>query len=917
LSDNSETHWYQLSVHHTFEKLETNENGLTSAEAKARLQKFGYNELLIQKPSALMRFLRQFHNPLVYILLAAAALTGVLSLRGEDMLTDMAVILGVVILNVILGFYQEGKTEAALEALRKMMVAECTVRRDCEDRTIATKELVPGDIVILNGGDRVPADLRLFFAKEVSADEAPLTGESTPVHKHADSIQKTNIPPGDQCCIAFSGTFITRGFAKGVVIGTGEQTEFGKIAKLMKQTKKIVTPLQKKIADFTKILMISILALGAVNFILGYFVGFDLIYSFLASVSLIVAAIPEMLPMLVTAILALAAAAMVKRHALIRRLPAAETLGCATVICSDKTGTLTKNEMTVTRIYAGGKDYSLSGVGYEPHGEFISDDKIVNPLSANQPFIETLRAGLLCNNAKLIQNDGRYSIIGDPTEGALIVSARKADVNGDHAKLDELPFESEKMFMATLHARANDNIIYVKGSPERILQICDHHLTEKGIVPIEQTIADTISDKADDMAKMALRILGMAYRIVPAQKTWLEPTDIDMSGLIFLGLQGMIDPPREEAIEAISKCKKAGIRSVMITGDHVTTAKAIAKQMGIMSNSRDDALTGEELVTMNDEELFSAVQTISVYARVAPEHKLAIARQLQKAGEIVAMTGDGVNDAPALKAADIGVSMGITGTEVSKEASDMVLTDDNFASIVGAVEEGRHAWNNLEKAILYTLPTNGGQALLVMGALLAAPFIVLFGTRLPLEPIQILWVNLFDSVFLTMPLMMEPKDKGLLDMPPRSPTEKIANRLFFERVGLVSLVMASMGFIMYWVFGHQALATESIELTKAQTAALMTVVMVHVGYVFTARSTFKSAFTFSPLTNRWLLIGVATTLIVNLSIVYVPFMQNIFRTGAFPSHWWSFIILGLPAGFLIIEFEKFVRRQVKKNHSAL
>lgn len=904
------TTWYQLSVQKTFEKLEADSSGLTSSEAKTRLEKHGYNELKFKKPSVIMRFLRQLHNPLVYILLVAATITGILTLRGEDMLTDTLVILGVVILNTMLGFFQEGKTEAALEALRKMIVSKCTVFRDGEQKVIPTMELVPGDVVFLQSGDRVPADLRLFLTKDANADEAALTGESIPVVKNTESIPIAYLPPGDQRCIAFSGTFLTRGLAKGIVVATGENTEFGKIAKLMKETREVVTPLQRKIAVFTRTLMIGILTLGAINFMLGYWVGFTPAYSFLASVSLIVAAIPEMLPMLVTAILALTAAAMVKKNTLIRRLPAAETLGCTTVICSDKTGTLTKGEMTVLRIYSGGKDYKVSGVGYEPKGEFALESKVIYPTQENNALVETLRAGYLCNDATLAMDDEKgYSIIGDPTEGALIVSAAKAGITEKFPRLDEIPFESESMSMATLHTGQEENIIYVKGSPERVLQMCHRQLVNGSIEPLR---SEEILGKADEMAGDALRVLGMAYKMVPKDKAKLYPEDL--KGLIFLGLQGMIDPPRKEAIEAVRKFTRAGIRTVMITGDHVLTAKAVARQLGIISDGKDGDLTGEELARMSDEELYEAVEKISVYARVAPEHKLRIAQQLQKRGQIVAMTGDGVNDAPALKAADIGIAMGITGTEVSKEASDMVLTDDNFASIVGAVEEGRHAWNNIEKAILYTLSTNGGQALLVMGAILVAPLVVLFTMRLPLEPIQILWVNLFDSVFLTMPLMMEPKDRGLLESPPRNPKEKIANRLFFERVGLVSVAMALTGFIIFWKFGHLAIASSNVNLvlTQAQTAALMSVVLVHVGYVMTARSTFKSAFTFSPFSNKWILGGIALTIIMNLMMVYVPFMNSTFRTAPFPADWWPYIILGLPVGFFVPELEKLVRRKLRK-----
>jgi len=901
--------WYQLGVEQTFELLAADNTGLTSSEAKARLERYGYNELKFKKRGLLIRFLLQFHNPLIYVLLVVAIICLVLSLVwGEHLWPEVAVILGVVILNVIIGFIQEGKGEAAIEALREMMVLECTVLRDGEKKVIPARELIPGDVVLLGGGDKVPADLRLFLTKNVHADEAALTGESIPVTKNIDPISRPDLSPADQKCIAFSGTFITQGRGLGIVVTTGEQTEFGKIAKLMKETRKITTPLMRKIADFTRFLIIAILALAAVNFILAVVFKYDLIYSFLASVALAVAAIPEMLPAIVAAILALAAVAMAKRNALIRRLPAAETLGCTTVICSDKTGTLTKNQMTVVHIYSGGKSYKVSGVGYEPRGEFILGNKGINPTQQDQELLETLKAGYLCNNASLVENEDGYSIIGDPTEGALVVSATKAGITKKPPRLDEIPFESEQQYMATLHEEQGGNVIYVKGSPERVLQMCHHQLIDGSIEPLR---SEEILARADEMARDALRVLGMAYKTVPKEKKLLYPED--MGELIFLGLQGMIDPPREEAIEAVKKCKGAGIRPVMITGDHAQTAKAIAQQLGISGN-RDKVLTGEELSRMSDEELYEVVGKVSVYARVAPEHKLRIATQLQRRGDVVAMTGDGVNDAPALKAADIGIAMGITGTEVSKEASDMVLADDNFASIVGAVEEGRHAWKNLEKAILYTLPTNGGQALLVMGAILVAPFIPLFALRLPLEPIQILWVNLFDSVFLTMPLMMEPKEKGLLESSPRNIKEKIANRLFFERVGLVSVIMALTGFAIYYYYGMPAISgsVDALRLTQAQTAAFISVMLVHVGFIITARSITESAFTFSPFSNKWVLMGIAITIVTDLMIVYVPFLNVLFRTAPFPTEWWSLIILALLPGFLVVELEKFLKKQFKR-----
>jgi len=821
--------------------------------------------------------------------------------------SDTSVIIGVVVLNVIIGFIQEGKGEAAIEALKKMMVPDCIVLRDGEEKSISARELVPGDVVLLEGGDGVPADLRLFGTKNLKADESMLTGESLPVGKQAVSIARPDLPPGEQQCIAFSGTFITQGRGLGIVVSTGERTEFGKIAMLMKETRKITTPLMRKIADFTKILIYGILALAVLNMILSVVFKYDLVYAFLASVALAVAAIPEMLPAVVSAILALAAVAMAKRNALIRKLPAAETLGCTTVICSDKTGTLTKNQMTVVGIYCGGQDYRVNGVGYEPRGEFILNGKSIDLTQEHLDLTETLRAGYLCNNASLLKTEGSYSILGDPTEGALVVSARKAGIIEKLPRLDEIPFESEQQYMAAMYEGESANIVYVKGSPERILKMCQSQLINGSIGTLD---SERISEKAEEMAKDALRVLAMAYKPIPRDRVL---SDEEMEGLTFLGLQGMIDPPREEAIEAVEKCKKAGVRTVMITGDHAQTARAVAIKLGI--NDRGDrVITGEELARMSDDALYQAVDEVSVYARVAPEHKLRIAKQLQQKGHITAVTGDGVNDAPALKAADIGISMGKTGTEVSKQASDMVLTDDNFASIVGAVEEGRHVWKNLQKAILYTLPTNGGQAFLVMGAVLLAPFIPLFAFRLPLEPIHILWVNLADSVFLTLPLMLEPKEKNLLESQPRSQKEKIANQLFWERVGVLSLVMACAGFAIYYHFGMSAFSgtVDEFRVTQAQTAAFMGVQLLHVGYLISARSIMKSAFTFSPFSNKWVLIGIAIHLVSMFIIVYFPPVQAIFRTAAFPSEWWTLIIFAIFPGFFYIEIEKFLRRLLGK-----
>lgn len=902
--------WYQLSSADVLDHLSSSPEGLSVDIARQRLDEYGYNELKIKKSSAWKRLIRQFHNALIYILLLAITLTAILG-----MWVDMAVIVGVVVFNVVIGFFQEGKAECALEALKRTLVAKCTVIRNGEATIIPSRELVPGEIVTLSGGDRVPADLRLENAHDFHADESALTGESVPVKKETQAIERPNLTPGDQHCIAFSGTFATRGSALGVVIETGERTEIGKIAVLMKATKAPLTPLQNKIADFTRTLIIAILLIGIFNFGLGRVVGYDIGYNFLGSISLIVAAIPEMLPMIVTGILALSATRMAKRNALIRRLPAAETLGCATVICSDKTGTLTKNEMTVQAVLCADSTYEVRGVGYNPEGFFLHAGTPIDPSELPTPLHETLRAGLLCNNARLVSEEKRHHIVGDPTEGALLVSAAKAHISDHSKRLDEIPFDSANMYMATLHRGENENHIFVKGSPEQVLALCTQQVTDNGHTAVQP---ERIHAEAAELASKALRLLAMAYKTVPT--THKRITSQDLHTLTFLGIEGMIDPPRQEAINSVQKCKSAGIRPVMITGDHAMTATAVALQLGIVDQNAPPAIGGEELARMNDDELREAVVRVSVFARVAPEHKLRIAQKLQERGEIVAMTGDGVNDAPALKAADIGIAMGSSGTEVSKEAADMVLTDDNFASIISAVEEGRHAWNNLEKAILYTLPTNGGQALLVIGAVLMASFIPIFSARLTLEPVMILWINLFDSVFLTMPLMMESKERDLLKQPPRPPKAKLASFLLLDRVILIGLAIALPGFWIYHHFGAAAVAADgtvidALLLTQAQTAAFWAVLMVHDGFVLSARSINRSAFTFSPFSNKWLLAGISASLALRLIPMFVPQVADAFRMANFPLEWWLYILPCLLPGFIVLEIEKLIRRRFARDHN--
>lgn len=898
----NEDEWYQLSSAETFEILKSNLNGLTSEEAKDRLREYGYNELSFKKINPFFRFLKHFNNPLIYVLIVAAIVTAFL---GD--IIDVVVIVGVVIVNASIGFIQEGKAESSIKALEEMMVQECTVLRDGEKVVVNSRLLVPGDMVLVESGTKIPADLRIIQSKNLHADEAPLTGESLPVHKNSKALSDSDLPPADQKSMVFSGTFITQGSGRGVVVATGESTEMGKIAEIMKGTREIVTPLTKKIEKFTEILVVSIIIIAIVNFAFSMWFGFGFIYSFMASASLAVAVIPEGLPAVLTITLALGVKKMAQHKALIRKLPSVEALGRATVICSDKTGTLTKNEMTVLNIFCGNKTYHISKTGYEPEGDYILKDKVVKISEEGEELSETLKAGLMCNNASLVKEDGHYKIIGDPTEGALIVSAYKAGVTEKSTRMDEIPFQSENQYMATLNKGNNENWLYVKGSPEKILKMCKTQMVEGEL----QELSAAVSTVADEMAGEALRVLGFAYKPFPSDVTKIRSEYLE--DLTFLGLQGMMDPPREEVKNAIERSRGAGIRTVMITGDHTLTAQAISQKLGIASQE-EEVVNGKRLSKMSDEDLYDNVEHVSVYARVAPEHKYRITTQLQKRGEIVAVTGDGVNDAPALKAADIGIAMGITGTDVSKEASDMVLADDNFASIVKAIEEGRHIFENIRKVILYALAANGGQGLIIVGSVLLTPFIPLFLVTLPLEPVQILWINLFDSLFLALPLIKEPKEPGLLNNPPRDPDEQIVNLLFLRKVGLVSLAMTAGALSIFLIFGMPALNNSMNELliNQAQTAAFATVILVHVFYLVTARSIHDSAFNFSPFSNKWILLGITAILASLLMIIYLEPLEFIFRTTAIPLDWWPLIILFALPGFLVIEVEKFLVKFIKR-----
>jgi calcium-translocating P-type ATPase len=894
--------WYRLPAEEVIDRLHTSDEGIDPAAAAERLQQHGPNEIEFGRTPAWVRFLRQFNDPMVVILLCTAAVTATLTALGSHMLPDTIVIVSVVLLNSVLGFVQEGKAEGALDALRNMMVQECLVIRGGQQHRIPARELVPGDIVVMEGGDKIPADVRFTEVNNVHVDESSLTGESVPVMKCITPLPGEDLVPGDQKNMGFSGTYLTQGGARAVVVATGANTVFGRIADMVKTTDAGQTPLQRKMQEFVRSLIIAILAVGAFNFLYGIYLGYAVSYSFLGAVSLVVAAIPEMLPALVTSILALSGVVMAGRKALIRKLPAAETLGATSVICSDKTGTLTENRMTVTRVAAGGDTMAVTGTGYDVEGGFQLTGQSLQAHD-HKALLALLEIGFHCNNAHLNAAGGGT---GDPTEIALRVAGAKADILVDGVRrLQEIPFDSSARYMAVLVEKVGRHHIFVKGAPEVIVEMCTREIGVDGSTRVLDKSAALYC--AGAFAADALRTLGFACKPVGPDQVDLRHDDL--VDLTFAGLQGLIDPPKQSAVEAVKRCSGAGIRTVMITGDHPATAQAVAGQLGIVA---DRVITGAELSQFGERGLRDIVEAVSVFARVAPEHKKAIAQALQQNGHVVAMTGDGVNDAPALKAADIGIAMGISGTEVAKESSDMVLADDNFATIVAAVEEGRHAWNNLQKAVLYTLPTNAAQALLIMGAILMAASVPLFATRFVLEPVQILWINLLDSVLLTMPLMMEPKEKGLLSCPPRPAGAHIIDGLFLQRVVLLGLAISIPGFLVYYHFGAPAVVggelVDELLITQAQTAAFWAILLAHFGYVVSARSVYASAFTLNPIGNPWLLAGILTSVAIRLLPTLVPSVSQLFRTAPFPGDWWPLILLAFLPSFCAIELDKLVRR---------
>ncbi|MBS7619975.1 calcium-translocating P-type ATPase, SERCA-type [Candidatus Bathyarchaeota archaeon] len=897
--------WHAIPLKEIFEKLGTNENGLDEEKVRHRLDQYGLNEIREEKKeSPLKMFLNQFTSILVIILIISAIVSAYIShLKGEPY-TDTYVIIAIVIMNAILGFVQEYRAEKALEALKRMVAPQVIVFRRGVEQKIDSKNLVPGDIILLDAGTRVPADARLIEAASLRVDEAALTGESTPVSKQLGELPENTVVT-DRKNMLFMGTIITEGRAKAVVTETGMRTEFGNIAGLVQEIEEEAPPMKQKMEKMGRQLGTISVILTIFVFLLGLLVHqTDFEDLFLTSVSLAVSAIPEGLPAVLTITLALGVSRMAKQKSIIRKLASVETLGSTTVICSDKTGTLTKNEMTVSKIYANRKEITVTGSGYMPEGVFLNQGMELNPIEDGQLKL-LLSIGALCNDAHLHEENNNWSIFGDPTEGALLVVAAKAglwseDLLKEYPRIHEIPFDSSRKMMSSIHKTPEgDNVAYVKGAPEMVLTKCTKIYEDERVRPLNLEDEKLILSKTVEMAENALRVLALAYKKVSSNLTDYKVEEIE-SDLIFVGLVGMIDPPREEVSAAIKLCRQAGIRSVMVTGDHKTTAIAIAKQIGILHDETSaSVLTGEDLAKMSDEYLDKVIDGVLVFARVSPEHKMRIAQSLKRRGHIVAMTGDGVNDAPALKVADIGVAMGIKGTDVTKEASDMILEDDNFATIVKAVEGGRHIYDNITKYVRLMLSANFDEFMEVTVA-------ALMGIPIPYLPIHILWINLVTDGLPAVALSIDPKDPEIMKFPPRDPKEGLLNR-FWRFIIFSSTVDFVSNFIPFvWVY----LTTKDIAL--ARSVSFTAIVFFEFILAYQCRSETHHIFAlgwrgFSE--NKMLFLSVIVSIAMQFAIIYFEPLQEIFHVTALNPYLLLLTILGASTAFLIMPGKLIKRRK--------
>ncbi len=886
-----------LSAHEVVLLLDSDPHrGLTTAESAQRLRRYGPNFLPMVAGSGLLRrILRQFNHPLIYVLLVAGAVT-----TGLREYVDSAVIFGVVLINAVVGIVQESKAEAALEGLRSMVRTHAKVVRDGHERTLASEELVPGDLVVLEAGDKVPADLRLLRETGLRVNESALTGESEPVSKDELVLRETT-PVADRRNMAYSGTLVTSGSGAGIVVATGAETELGEIHRLVGAADTLATPLTMQLAKFSKILTVGILLLAAVTFAIGLLRNQGAVETFIAAVALAVAAIPEGLPAAVTITLAIGVARMAKRRSVIRRLPAVETLGSTTVICADKTGTLTENQMTVQVLWTPDATMGVTGAGYNPDGVILDAEGVTASVDANAALRWSLLAGVGCNDAALTRIGSRWEVAGDPTEGAMLVVAAKASLDPHRLvetfpRVATIPFSSERQYMATLHRDLADGgqVIFVKGSVERLSELCSTQMGADGTLePLDRM---AVSCVAEELTRRGLRVLATGMRATAGADGLRE--DALPGTLALTGLQAMLDPPRRAAGSSVAACRSAGIAVKMITGDHAGTAAAIANGVGLLDEQEPRpgaVLTGCDLVSLPAEEYPDAVEAASVFARVSPEQKLRLVQALQAKGHVVAMTGDGVNDAPALRQANIGVAMGASGTEVAKDASDMVLTDDDFATIEAAVEEGRGVFDNLTKFIAWTLPANIGEGLVILVA-------IALGTTLPILPTQILWINMTTAVALGLWLAFEPKEPGIMSRPPRDPTQPLLTRALVIRILLVSvLIVGSAWWLFEWELANGA------SLAEARTAAMNVVIAVEAFYLFSCRSFIHSAWRIGVLSNTWLIFGVAVQAVLQLAITYLPAMNAVFGTAPIGGSVWLRIFGLAAATSVVVGADKWLR----------
>jgi Ca2+-transporting ATPase len=889
--------WYQMTADEAAAELGVPSiQGLTDQEAKQSLQQHGLNELSEgARISPITLFLNQFKDFMVLVLMGATLVSGLL---GEYL--DAVTIIAIIVMNGVLGFIQEFRAERSLRALKELTAPYAKVIRDGKQIQIPARELVPGDVIELASGDRIPSDLRFIETNGVYIEESALTGESVPVSKHTQPIAEEDVPLGDQRNLGFMGTMMTRGTGRGIVVRTGMDTEMGKIADLIQNTEVMQTPLQHRLEQLGKLLIAIAIGLTVMVVVAGIFHGHPPYVMFLAGVSLAVAAIPEGLPAIVTIALAMGVQRMIKRRAIVRKLPSVETLGCASVICSDKTGTLTQNKMTVTKLWLGGHECDVSGDGYAPYGEITSQGSMIDPRKF--PMLKRLlQLIVLCNNASLTEEfptlkrkkskekvQSTWQIKGDPTEGALIVLGAKAgtthkSLEGLYKRIVEYPFDSERKKMSVVVEHQGGRLVCVKGAPDVLVQNCHYILWDDKVIPFTSTLKAKVAAANEAMARSAMRVLACGFRELKVNET-CETADEAEANLIFVGLTGMIDPPRREVRDAILECRRAGIKTVMITGDHQTTAEATARALGMLPQG-GLVINGHQLSTLTDEQLDAKVDDIYAYARVSPEHKLRIVKSLQRRGHIVAMTGDGVNDAPAIKAADIGIAMGITGTDVSKEASSLILSDDNFSTIVAAIEEGRGIYENIRKFIRYLLASNVGEILTMFLAMMV-------GLPLPLTPIQILWVNLVTDGLPAMALGVDQAEKDLMQSKPRPAKENIfARRLGWKIISRGILIgLCTLG--AFWLTLIQQDGGAS-GLVKAQSVAFATLVMAQLIHVFDCRSS-RSIFHRNPLQNKYLVLAVVSSLALMLAVMYIPELQPVFKT--MPLDWREWLLVLVAAG---------------------